>query len=134
MVVLTQYRQYLEQAREELKRECALLQAQLDDRKIRLDALSILLTDEKPASLFPDEAVENPENDTITSKAREILREANGAGLRPRDIKRLLRQQGVAVKDTFASNFLWRMRYKTKEAVTIGGRYYWKGNEPNIKL
>jgi len=128
MTALTQVRQQLEQAREDLKRECAVLHAQLANKAARLDALNVLLAEETIP--IPFLAEENGDNENMTSRAKEIMQEAKSLGVRPRDITRRLRLDGVQVKDTFASNFLWRMRNKTQEVVEVGGKYYWKGFEP----
>lgn len=50
MTALTQFRQQFEQARDDLKRECAVLQAQLADKAARLNALNVLLAAEAPIS------------------------------------------------------------------------------------
>jgi len=128
--MLNQVRQQLEAARDDLKRTVASLQAQLADKTARLDALNVLLADEISGtpSLFPTEQGTSDENQT--DKAKEVMKEAGTIGVKPRDITRRLRERGVNVKDTFASNFLWRMKNKTKEVVEVNGRHYWKGNEP----
>ncbi len=133
MTALTQVRQQLEQARDDLSRDCAVLQAQLTDKAARLNALNVLLADEvssAPATptLFP--ADENPDDENHTARAKEVMKAAGTVGLKPRDLTRKLRQQGVQVKDTFASNFLWRMKTKTHEVVCVRKKYYWKGFEP----
>jgi small-conductance mechanosensitive channel len=133
MTALTQIRQQLEQAREELKHECAVLQAQLSDKAARLDALNVLLANEAPTVAFglvPFSAEEKVDDENLTSKAKEVMKAAGKAGVKPRDLTRKLKQQGVDVKSTFASNFLWRMKNKTHEVVAIGDRHYWKGFEP----
>lgn len=138
MTALTQIRQQLEQAREELKQECAVLQAQLSDKAARLDALNVLLANEAPAVAFglvPFSAEEEkPDEENFTSRAKEIMKAAGQAGVKPRDITRRLKQQGLAVKDTFASNFLWRMKNKTHEVVQVGDRHYWKGYKPTADI
>lgn len=130
MTSLAQVRQQLIDAREELQRECADLQAQLSAKSRRLDALNILLAEEAPSSqnLFPMQ--EEAEELNLTAKAKEILKGMGSAGARPRDITRRLKQMDMDAKNTFASNFLWRMKNKTREAVEYQGRYYWKGFEP----
>jgi small-conductance mechanosensitive channel len=133
MTLLNQVRQQLEQVREELKRECAVLQAQLSDKAARLDALNVLLAAEAPAVAFgsvPFPAEENTDDENFTSKAKEVMKAAGAMGVKPRDLTRRLKQQGVDVKATFASNFLWRMKNKTHEVVAVGDRHYWKGFEP----
>jgi hypothetical protein len=133
MSASNQLRQHLEQARDDLKREQALLQAQLTDKIARLNALKVLLAEETPSAastptLFSAE--EKLDDENFSSKAKEIMKAAGTGGLKPRDLTRKLRQQGADVKDTFASNFLWRMKNKTHEVITIKGRHYWKGFEP----
>jgi small-conductance mechanosensitive channel len=133
MTALNQVRQQLEQVREELKRECAVLQVQLSDKAARLDALNVLLADEAPAVAFgsvPLPVEEKRDDENFTSKAKEVMKAAGAVGVKPRDLTRKLKQQGVNVKDTFASNFLWRMKFKTGEVVSVGDRHYWKGFEP----
>lgn len=133
MTGLNQFRQQLESVRDDLKRQCAALKAQLSDKAARLDALNILLDDEvtsAPPTLFPEN--EEPAEENLTTRAKEVMREAGARGVKPRDITRILRQKGLDVKNTFASNFLWRMKTKTNEAVQIKGKYYWKGFEPGV--
>ncbi|MFZ2021855.1 MAG: hypothetical protein WBA18_04025 [Terracidiphilus sp.] len=132
MTALTQFRQQFEQARDDLKRECAVLQAQLADKAARLNALNVLLAAEAPIS--PDaptlfSADEKPADENLTSRAKEVMKAFGSMGAKPRDITRKMRQQGLDVKNTFASNFLWRMK-KTHEVVEVRGKHYWKGFEP----
>jgi hypothetical protein len=137
MTALTQIRQQLEQAREGLKRECAVLQVQISDKAARIDALNVLLADEAPdmiAELDNLLALAQMDDRNLTSKAKEVMKAAGKAGVKPRDITRKLKQQGVDVKSTFASNFLWRMKNKTHEVVQVGDRHYWKGFEPRADL
>jgi len=140
MDLAPQIRQQLLAVREDVRREVSSLYAEYLQKKTRLDALNVLLNDEAPV-LFPDRAklpeevplklhADIKDSNTITDKAKVLLQQAQHRGMRPKDITRQLREQGVEVKDTFASNFLWRMRYRTNEAVEVGGKYYWKGFEP----
>ena len=53
-----------------------------------------------------------------------ILQGAPHGGMRPKQITEMLRQLGFQVADQFASNVLWKLTNKTKEAQAAGnGRY-----------
>jgi hypothetical protein len=129
-------RQYLVQLRDDLKRDCLSLQVQLEGKKVRLQAVEILLTDEKPTIASEDQNLLPgivDEEDSRTDKAKEIIRNSRGKGVKPRDITRGLGQQGLKVGTGFASNLLWRLKNKTHETVEHNGRHYWKGFEPTIQ-
>jgi hypothetical protein len=130
MLDLSQVRQHLEGARDKLKGEIAALQAQIAHKTTRLEALGIVIEGEdsappakqlQPAPTMPEES--------MTSRTREIVKDAKGAGVRPRDVTKKLRQRGSKPSTTFASNILFKFKQKN-EVVLWDGKYYWKGFEP----
>lgn len=126
MVDLIPMRQQLERLRASLEEDCRNLSAQLDAKRKRLAAVQVLLTDEDaghpkvPSLPLPFDAKE----ESLTDRGKQIVKAAGTSGIRPRDLTRRMREEGLDVKDTFASNLLWRMKQQPAEVVKRGGRYF----------